>query len=654
VLLQISFADSLSSYPCSTGRSYKSEKTSEKQECPLTFEYYDVIFGCNKTHYQGDSIMAGYSGKLLRVNLSTGQVDRKNLDMELALKFIGGRGLATYYITQEVGPQTDPFDAANKIIIATGPLTGSDAPTGGRYMVVTKSPLSGTIASSNSGGFWGAELKRAGFDMIIVEGKSDKPCYVHIKDDAVEIQNAEKYRGKIVSETTEQLLKQTGDAKARVLTIGPAGENLSLLACVMNDKYRAAGRSGVGAVMGSKNLKAIVVRGTGKLSPAREEETKKVLKNVRKKIRENDVTSKGLPTYGTSVLVNLINQSGIYPTNNFQEAYFETADKTSGETLAEKYLVKNMACFHCPIACGRYSKVGDVEGEGPEYETIWAYGASCGVDDLEAIIKANKLCNEYGLDTISAGATIACAMEMYEKGIIGSEEIDGPALEFGSGEAIVEWTRKMGAGEGFGAKMAQGSYRLAEQYGAAELSMSVKKLELPAYDPRGVQGHGLQYATSNRGGCHVRGYMIAPEIVGLPEKLDPLSVEGKAVWVKIFQDLTAVIDSLGLCLFTSFALGPDDYKDLLNAIVGQDVSKEELLEAGERIWNLERTFNLKAGVGPEQDTLPRRLLTEPIPKGPCKGHIHRLGELLPEYYRERDWNEQGLPTKDKLAQLNLI
>ncbi|MHC4533888.1 MAG: aldehyde ferredoxin oxidoreductase family protein [Planctomycetota bacterium] len=597
--------------------------------------------------------MAGYSGKFLRVNLSTGQIDHENLDMDLAMKFIGGRGLATYYMTQEVEPEVEPFDSVNKIIFATGPLTGSQAPTGGRYMVVTKSPLSGTIASSNSGGFWGAELKRAGYDFIIVEGKSDKPCYIYINHDTVEIKDANKYWGKLVSETTELLLQETGEPKARVLTIGPAGERLALLACVMNDKYRAAGRSGVGAVMGSKNLKAIVVRGTGKLKPARDDETKKVLKNIRQKIRENDVTGKGLPTYGTAALVNLINQSGIYPTNNFQEAYFETADKTSGETLAEKYLVRNMACFGCPIACGRYSKVDDVEGEGPEFETLWAYGASCGVDDLPAIIKANKWCNEYGLDTISSGATIACAMELYEKGIINSNEIDGPALKFGSGEAIVEWTRKMGAGEGFGAKLALGSYRLGEEYGVPELSMSVKKLELPAYDPRGVQGHGLQYATSNRGGCHVRGYMIAPEIVGLPEKLNPHSIEGKAVWVKIFQDLTAVIDSLGLCLFTSFALGADDYKDMFNAIVGQDWTTETLLETGDRIWNIERLFNLKAGINPEQDKLPRRLLTEPIPKGPCKGHVHRLPELLPEYYKERGWNEQGLPTEVKLTQLNI-
>ncbi|KKK68396.1 hypothetical protein LCGC14_2944470, partial [marine sediment metagenome] len=261
-------------------------------------------------------------------------------------------------------------------------------------------------------------------------------------------------------------------------------------------------------------------------------------------------TGEGLPTYGTAVLVNVINESGIYPTENFQKGYFPAADQASGEVLAEKYLTGKDVCFRCPIACGRYCRADGVEGGGPEYETIWAYSADCGISDLVPIIKANKWCNEYGLDTISAGATIACAMEMHQRGILKDEDVDGPTLEFGSSEAIVEWTRKMGAGEGFGAKLALGSYRLAELYGAPELSMSVKKLELPAYDPRGAQGHGLQYATSNRGGCHVRGYLISPEILGVPEKLDPFSIEGKAVWVKLFQDLTAVIDSLGLCLFT--------------------------------------------------------------------------------------------------------
>jgi aldehyde:ferredoxin oxidoreductase len=597
--------------------------------------------------------MAGYCGKFLRINLRSGKIEKENLDMEIARKFIGGRGLGSYVLSQEVSPTVDAFSPENKIIIAAGPLTGTQAPASGRHMVVTKSPLTGTIASSNSGGFWGAELKKAGYDMIILEDKSEKPCYLFISDDIVEIRDAEKYWGKLVSETTDGLIDEVGDPKARIMTIGPAGEKKSLVAAVMNDKYRAAGRSGVGAVMGSKNLKAIVVRGTGKLEPANAEAAKEILKSVRKKIKEQPVTGQGLPTYGTAVLVNIVNESGIYPTNNFQKAYFETAEKVSGETLAKEYLVKNTACYGCPIACGRLSRLENVEAEGPEFETLWAYSADCGIDDLPAVIKANNWCNEYGLDTISAGSTIACAMELYEKGLIKPEEIDGPPLEFGSSEAIVEWTRKMGAFEGFGAKLALGSYRLAEMYGVPELSMSVKKQELPAYDPRGVQGHGLQYATSNRGGCHVRGYLISPEILGVPEQLDRFSIEGKTFWVKAFQDLTSVIDSLGLCLFTSFAMGADDYWAVYCAITGVDMSKEEFLAAGERIWNLERVFNLSAGVKPDQDKLPKRLLKEPIPEGPSKGHVHRLSELLPQYYKERGWSEKGIPTNDKLAALGI-
>ncbi|GAV22981.1 aldehyde ferredoxin oxidoreductase family protein [Carboxydothermus pertinax] len=597
--------------------------------------------------------MAGYCGKVLRVNLSTGEIKKEPLDLAVAKKFLGGRGLGSYFLFQEIDPGVDPLSEENKIIFATGPLTGSSAPTSGRYMVITKSPLTGTIASSNSGGFWGAELKFAGYDLIIVEGKAVKPSYLYIKDDTVEIRDAQNYWGKLVSDTTVLLQEEVGDPKARVLTIGPAGEKLSPIASVMNEKYRAAGRSGVGAVMGSKNLKAIVVRGSGKVVPAEPEKTKELLSSLIKKIREDGVSGQGLPNYGTAVLVNIINENGVMPTNNFQKSYFPNADEISGETLSEKYLVKKDPCYRCPIACGRYCKVDGEEGGGPEYETIWAFGADCGVDDLEAIIKANNFCNEYGLDTISAGATIACAMELYEKGYIKREELDGPELKFGSVEAVLEWTRKMGAGEGFGAKLALGSYRLAESYGVPELSMSVKKQELPAYDPRGIQGHGLQYATSNRGGCHVRGYLISPEILGSPEKIDRFALEGKAEWVKLFQDLTAVIDSLGLCLFTSFALSADDYRDLFNYIVGENYTTEEILTAGERIWNLERVFNLKAGIDPKEDTLPKRLLEEPIPHGPSKGHKHRLVELLPDYYKVRGWDEKGIPTAEKLKALGL-
>ncbi len=598
--------------------------------------------------------MGGYTGKLLRINLTSGQISTEVLDPDQAAKFIGGRGLGTWYLSQEVDPTVDPLSADNKVLFVTGPLTGAPVPTAARYMVVTKSPLSGTIASSNSGGRWGPELKFAGYDMIIVEGKSPQPCYIAIRDGDVQIHDAGDLWGKLVAETTDALIEAFGDERARVLTIGPAGERMSPIAAVMNDKWRAAGRSGVGAVLGSKNLKAIVVRGTGKVRSADPEKTKELAKALQKRIKDNAITGQGLPTYGTAVLVNIINESGVYPTRNFQEGYFPAADQVSGEALTEKHLTGTEACYRCPIACGRKTCVDGVEGGGPEYETLWAFSADCGVDDLGAVIKANRWCDEYGLDTISAGTTIACAMELYEKGLLTDDDLDGgPALQFGSAEAIVEWARRMGAGEGLGARLAMGSYRLAESCGAPELSMSVKKLEIPAYDPRGIQGHGLQYATTNRGGCHVRGYLIAPEILGVPEKLDPTQTEGKAVWAKAFQDLTAVIDSLGLCLFTSFVYTADDYRDLLNAVVGTNLTTDQIMTTGERIWNLERTFNLKAGIKPNQDTLPKRLLNEPIPAGPSKGQVHHLGELLPEYYSQRGWSEDGVPTEAKLAQLGL-
>lgn len=590
--------------------------------------------------------MFGYQGKVLRIDLSTGIFNVEALDEALAKKYIGGRGLGTKMYADEVSPDIDALSPENKLFFVTGPITGTQTPTGGRYMVITKSPLTGTIASSNSGGYWGPELKFAGYDIIIAEGKAEKPVYVLIEDDKIEIRDASHLWGKVVSETTEILESETPE-KSRILTIGPAGEKLSNMAAIMNDYDRAAGRSGVGAVMGSKNLKAIVVRGTGKVEVAQPDTLKEVTKVWLQKIKENGVTGQGLPTYGTAVLVNIINENGVFPTNNFQTSHFDEAEQISGETLTEKYLVKKDPCYRCPIACGRYCKVDDIEGGGPEYETIWCFGGDCGVSDMGAVIKANYWCNEMGLDTISAGSTIAAAMELYQKGFIKDEELDGLSLKFGDAEAVVEWTKRMGMREGFGDKMADGSYRLADSYGVPELSMSVKKQELPAYDPRGIQGQGLQYATSNRGGCHVRGYMISPEILGLPEKLDRFTLEGKAAWVKIFQDLTAFIDSSGLCLFTSFAISADDYAELMNAILGTEWTAEDVLMAGERIWNIERLYNLEAGVDPSQDTLPKRLLDDPIPEGPSKGNVARLSELLPEYYELRGWGNDGIPTQER-------
>lgn len=598
--------------------------------------------------------MFGYNGKVLRVNLKERTIKVEALDLEEAKKFIGGRGLGTKMLMDEIDPMVDPLSPENKLIIITGPLTGTPVPTGGRYMVVTKSPLSGTIACSNSGGYWGAEFKAAGYDAIIFEDKADVPVYLAIVDDKVEIRDAGSLWGKLVTETTDMIKKEMPD-KSRVLAIGPGGERLSKMAAIMNDYDRAAGRSGVGAVMGSKNLKAIAVKGSSKPQIANEEKLKEVTSQWMKAIKENGVTGAGLPTYGTAVLVNILNESGLLPTDNFQKSYFEKADDISGETMTKDYLVRKNPCYRCPIACGRWVKIEDmgIEVGGPEYETLWAFGSDCGVSDIVTTFKANYWCNEYGIDTISVGATIAAAMELRQKGYIKEEELEGTPLEFGNAEGVVDWTIKIGKAEGLGAKMAEGSYRLCESYGVPELSMSVKKLEIPAYDPRGIMGQGLSFATSNRGGCHVRGYMISPEILGLPEKLDRYALEGKATWVKIFQDLTAGIDSLGLCLFTSFAIGAPGYADLYNAVCGTEHTAESLLEAGDRIYNIERMFNLQAGIDAGQDTLPKRLLEEPIPEGPSKGSVHRLSELLPQYYEERGWDEGGIPTAKKLAELGL-
>jgi len=601
-------------------------------------------------------MLGGYMGKILRVNLTTGKTSEEPLNEEIARKFIGARGYGAKIIFDEVSHNTDPLGSENKLIFATGPLTLTAAPTGGRYNVITKSPLNGVIAGSNSGGFFGPELKKAGYDMLIVEGKSEKPVYLWITDEKVEIKDASHLWGKDTHETTDTILSELGNKNIKVACIGPAGENLVKFACIINDKARAAGRTGVGAVMGSKMLKAVAVKGNKRAPIANPEKFKEVLKVTMDKIKTNAVTSQGLPTYGTMVLNHIINEHGLYPAYNFQKVTYEDVDKVSGEKLKETYLVRNTACYACPVACGRVSKLPDMEEEteGPEYETSWAFSADCGIDDLAAVIKANDQCNKMGLDTIATGATIACAMELYEKGFLKKEELgSAPELKFGNTETILVYPELMAKRIGLGDKLAEGSHNFASKYGHPELSMSVKKQEMPAYDPRGAQGQALAYATSNRGGCHVRGYLISPEILGSPEKLDPFVVEGKGQWVKIFQDLTAVIDSEGLCLFTSFALGADDYAALLSAATGFDYTTDEVMKAGDRVWNLEKLWNLKIGLTKKDDYLPPRFLNEPLLDGAAKGQVVYLDALLSDYYKVRGWNEEGVPTEEKLKELGL-
>lgn len=591
--------------------------------------------------------MYGYMGNVLRVNLTQGTTKLEALNEKDAKDYIGSRGLGVKTYMDEVDTTVKALSEENKVMIATGPLTGTFAPTGGRYMVITKSPLTERIGIANSGGYFGTQLKKAGIDMVIIEGKAQKPMYLLIEEDRIELRDAGHLWGKVLSETTKILEEETS-SKHKILAIGPAGENLSPMGAVMNDIDRAAGRGGLGAVLGFKNLKAIVARGDKEVPLPDKAGYLKTVKEKVEKLKNDPVGGEGLPLYGTAVLVNIINEHGIHPSKNFQEGYTDpdTIDKVSGETLAKDYLTRKTHCASCPIGCGREVKLDDgrIVG-GPEYETLWSFGADCYNFDLNNINEANELCNEYGLDTISAGATIAAAMEMYDKGYITDKDIeaDGISLKWGDADSILKWLHKTGRNEGFGAKMAEGSYRLCESFGHPELSMSVKKQEIAAYDPRGAKGIGLNYATSNRGGCHIKGYMINAEILGYPVKMDRFTEdEEKVAMTILFQDLTALVDAMGICIFTTFGLKDvQDYVDLMNGCCGTDHTIESLLEAGSRIWQLERIYNLDNGLTRAEDTLPDRLVKEALPDGPSADEMIGLDAMITEYYRQRGWDASG-------------
>lgn len=600
--------------------------------------------------------MFGWTGVILRINLTTGEIKKEPTNLNDAKLFIGARGLASKILCDEIDPKIDALSPENKLIFAPGPLSGTMAPSMGRYDVVCKAPLTNLIAASNSGGTFGPQVKFAGYDMIIFEGAASKPVYVWINDDKVEIRDAGQIWGKNVPDTTDMVRAET-DEDACVACIGPAGEKKVLYAAIMNEMGRAAGRSGVGAVMGAKNLKAVAVIGTKAIEVADPDAFEKAVMVARKKITEHPVGGTGLRMYGTDVLVNILNSVGSLPTRNFHDGYFANADKFSGETLTAKYLIRPKGCFSCVISCGRVTKVTNPkyagEGEGPEYEPAWGFGADCGVDDMDAIMKANFLCNDLGLDAISMPTTIACAMDLYEAGYLTAKDTGGMAIPFGAAEAMVKLVEMTAYREGFGDQLAEGSYRLASRYGHPEFSMTCKKQEMPAYDPRGVQGIGLHYATNNRGGCHVRGYTIAPEVLGNPFKVDQHATEGKPALVITFQDLTAALDSTGSCLFATFGIGAEELASLMSAVTGIPYSTEEFMKAGERIWNMERLFDLKSGITHEDDYLPQRLLKEPIKTGPSKGEVSHMDQMLPEYYSLRGWDKEGVPTAKKLKELSL-
>ncbi len=596
----------------------------------------------------------GYIGKILRVNLKEGTLKTEPLNEKNADEYVGARGLGTKYYCDECDPACDPLGPGNNLIFMTGPLTGTAATSSGRYNAVAKAPLTGTIGAANSGGHFGPELKYAGYDGIIFEDISDHPVYLFIDDDKFELRDASHLWGKDVYETTDALLEECGE-NFRIACISAAGENGCLFAGIMNDKQRAAGRGGIGAVMGSKKLKAIAVKGTGSVKVARPAPFFDECTRARKMLKDHPVTGAGLSAYGTMILVNIVNGVGGLPVNNGRDgSSYPLADDISGETLTAKHLLRNRGCFGCSIGCGRITEIKDgpfkSRGEGPEYEAGWSFGSDCGNNDLGAACKANFLCNQYGIDPITMGATVACAMELFEMGAITEEDVGFP-LRFGDAEALVKATEMTCKGEGFGKIMGLGSYRMAEKYGHPELSMTVKRQEMPAYDGRAIQGIGLEYATSNRGACHVRGYMISPEVLGIPMTLDPLVTENKAATLKLFQDLTALCDSTGICLFTTFGMGLPEIAGMYREAVGSDETDEEILLKGERIWNLEKRFNIAAGI--EKDTLPPRLLREALPSGPAEGKVNELHTMLKEYYAARGWDEEGIPSQEKLTELSI-
>ncbi len=603
----------------------------------------------------------------LRLDLSRRTCGEEELPAAVARAWLGGRGLGAYLALRERLFEVEPLASENLLIFAPGPLTGTGAPASGRYSVTSRSPLTGTVFDGNSGGNWGNALRRLGWDYLIVGGALDAPGYVTIGLDGA---LAASSSSSVVAETLDgaggALLRAADGlwgldvpaslARLREIhpgceaaVIGPAGERGVLFGSIVNNRGRSVGRGGLGAVMGSKRLKALVLHGRGDHKPpvADPARLEFITYEAEKLLKANPITSTALPEFGTSVLVNVLDQAGALPTRNHREGRFEGAAAISGEALKRDHVQRRSACRGCIIGCARRTSAGGESGEGPEYESIWAFGAECGVSDLTAIVRANYACNRAGMDTITMGVTIACAMELTDLGLLP----DGP--RFGDARAIIDLAEATAAGEGLGAELGLGSARFAALHGRPELSMSVKRLEMPAYDPRGMKAQGLAYATSNRGGCHLRANMLGPEILGVPKMVDRFATLGKAGLLINLQNLNAVLDSLSVCKFTAFAMKEDYYARQLSAVWGETVEPQELLLLGERIWAAERLFNLAAGFTRADDTLPPRLLHEPVPAGPSAGQVVDLSPMLDEYYISRGWDEGGVPSAVKLARLGL-
>ncbi len=593
--------------------------------------------------------MKGMHGKGLSVNLTNENVQALDIDDTTLHQYLGGRGLGLKLLSNFVKPTIDPLGPENHLIFSTGPLTGTSVQTSSRLALVTKSPLTGLILYSNTGGSIGYVLKSTGYDVIDVSGALNSPGYLHITGEGhASIIECEDLWGKDTSETMSFLMKKI-EGRYHALMIGPAGENQVAYSSIMNDgNHRAFGRGGSGAVMGSKNLKAIVVeQGHAKTEIANNELLTTYVKSARDKIKVIPITRSALPLFGTAGLVNVINELGMLPIRNFQSGFSEHADKLSGESIREQIFEKEEGCHTCPIRCGRLTKTSSMAGKGPEFESL-LLGTLTEVFDLETVTHANYLCNLLGIDTISAAGTISCAMELQDIGIMIERDI-----RFGNKDILVELIRKIAYKEGIGEKLAGGSAKLASHYEHPEVAMQVKGMELPAYDPRGAIGHALGYATSNRGGCHLTGYLAAMEVFAAPKKIPRKSSGSKADLLVLKQHQSAIEDSLVICKFVGYALGFDFYSRYVTAVTGEDFNITQLMKIGERIYNHERWFNIQAGMDANADSLPSRFLTEPLKEGHSKGITVPLSSLLNDYYRIRKWDEHGIPTTEILTELGI-
>lgn len=614
----------------------------------------------SKERFRKERVMklGGYANRIARINLTDGQVRYEEIKEEDARKYIGGRGLGVKYLLDN-GPEVEPLSPDNILCVMVGPLTGTEVKMSGRLCVVTKSPLTGTCTDSHMGGWTGAKLKWAGFDGLIFEGRAEKPTYAYVEDGKVTLHDALEVWGKGVHDTVKAMRANHGQDVA-VMSIGQAGENLVRFACFINADDRAAGRGGTGAVAGSKNLKCIVIKGEVKKmpKPADPEAFKKVDEEALKYIRQTPTTAPetgDLHIHGTNVLMNMVNEIGALPTRNAQRSDFDRADDIGGETVAETILVGHPTCHACPVACKKEVEIkeGKYKGlhmESVEYEPAWALGANCDNDDVDAIAAMIDRCNEYGLDAIETGDALAMTMEATQKGLIK----DG--LEWGDTEGMMELIPKIAFREGIGDDLAEGPARAAEKWGAPEISMSVKGQSIPAYDPRGLKGMGIGYATSNRGACHLRGYTPAAEVVGWvlggESTVDPLEWDSKAQLVATFQNVYGFTDSLNVCKFGTFALPLDVYAGYYSAITGVPLDAAGLLKTGERIYNLERYYNNLAGFREGSDYLPERFLKEPG-SGAAEGSLCELDRMLEQYYALRGW-EKGVVPESKLKELEII